>query len=265
MHTTAATDNAIIYADPADEAQAREAREWFAAFTPRVRDALASCGFPLCPGGYMAANPEWCRPLRDWKRTFSVWIANPDATAVLRSQILFDFRPLHGDEDLARQLRMHLAAAIERAPAFLGFLANEVVKNQPPLGFLHRLVVEKEGEHKDRLNLKLKAIAPIVDLARLFALEKGLAETGTLERLLALREHHTIVGRYGAELEQAFEFLMFLRIHHQQSQVTAGLEPDNFIDPNELSALERKTAREVFGLVAKVQGLVIARYRASIW
>ena len=132
------------------------------------------------------------------------------------------------------------------------------MKNPPPLGFLHRLVVEKEGEHKDRLNLKLKAIAPIVDLARLFALEKGLPETGTLERLRALREQHTIVGRYGAELEQAFEFLMFLRIHHQQAQVAAGREPDNFVDPNELSALERKTAREVFGLVAKVQGLVIA-------
>ena len=94
-------DNAIIYADPADEAQAREAREWFAAFTPRVRDALANCGFPLCPGGYMAANPDWCRPLRDWKRTFSLWIANPDATAVLRSQILFDFRPLSDAENLA--------------------------------------------------------------------------------------------------------------------------------------------------------------------
>ena len=258
-------DNAIIYADPADEAQAREAREWFAAFTPRVRDALASCGFPLCPGGYMAANPEWCRPLRDWKRTFSVWVANPDATAVLRAQILFDFRPLCGAGDLAGELRAHLTAAIERAPAFLGFLANQIVKNQPPLGFLHRLVVEKEGEHKDRLNLKLKTIAPIVDLARLFALEKGLPVTGTLERLRALREHHTIVGRYGAELEQAFEFLMYLRIHHQQAQVSAGREPDNFIDPNDLSAPERKTAREVFGLVAKVQGLVIERYRASIW
>ncbi len=258
-------DNAIIHADPRDEEQAREAQEWFAAFTPGVRDALATCGFPLCPGGYMAANPAWCRPLRDWKRTFSSWVANPDAEAVLRSLILFDYRPLYGAEDLAGQLRAHLAAAIERAPAFLGFLANQIVKNPPPLGFLHHFVVEKEGEHKDKLNLKLKAIAPIVDLARLFALEKGLPETGTIDRMRALREQNTIVGRYGEELEQAFEFLMLLRIHHQHAQVAAGLEPDNFVYPGELSALERKTAREAFGLVTKVQGLVIERYRASIW
>jgi len=44
-----------------------------------------------------------------------------------------------------------------------------------------------------------------------------------------------------------------------------GLGPDNFVDPDELSALERKTAREAFRLVTKVQRLVIDRYRASKW
>ena len=258
-------DNAIIHADPADAAQERAARAWFAAFAPRVRDALERCGFPPCPAGYMAANPEWRRPLRDWKRSFSAWVAGPGAGEVLRALILFDFRPLQGAEELAAQLRAHLAAAIARSPAFLGFLANQIVKNPPPLGFLQRFVVEKEGEHQDRLDLKRKALAPIVDLARLFALEKGSPETGTLERLRTLRGSHTIVSRYGEELEQAFEFLMMLRIHHQHARVAAGREPDNFVDPNALGALERKTAREAFGLVARVQRLVIERYRASIW
>lgn len=258
-------DNAIVYADPRDAEQARQALDWFARFTPRVRDALEVCGFPPCPAGYVAANPAWCRPIESWKHTFSGWVANPDAEAVLRALILFDFRPLRDGEPMAAELRDHLNAAIRRTPAFLGFLANQIVKNPPPIGFLNRLVVEKEGEHRDRLNMKLRAIAPIVDLARLFALEKGVVETGTLDRLQALRPLNTIVGRYGEELEQAFEFLMFLRINHQHAQVAAGAGPDNFVDPAVLSALEMKTAREAFGLVAKLQGLVIERYRASIW
>jgi CBS domain-containing protein len=258
-------DNAIVYADPRDAEQARQALDWFPRFTPRVRDALEKCGFPPCPAGYIAANPAWCRPLERWKHTFSVWVANPDAEAVLRALILFDFRPLQPEDDRAGELRSHLAAAIRRAPAFLGFLANQLVKNPPPLGFMNRIVVEKEGEHRDRLNLKLKALAPIVDLARLFALEKGIPETGTLDRLRALRGLNTIVGSYGEELEQAFEFLMSLRIHHQHAQAAAGREPDNFVEPGRLSALEKKTAREAFGLVAKLQGLVIERYRSSIW
>ena len=183
---------------------------------------------------------------------------------MLRSLIFFDFRPLDDEAGLGAALRAHLTAEIARTPAFLGFLAAQIVRNPPPLGFLHRFVVEKEGEHKDRLNLKLKAIAPIVDLARLFALEKGLPETGTLDRLRALRPKHTIVGSYGEELEQAFEFLMALRLHHQLAQVAAGREPDNFVDPDALSALEQKTAREAFSLVARLQALVIERYRASI-
>jgi CBS domain-containing protein len=257
-------DNAIIYADPRNPEEARRALDWFARFAPRVRDALASLGFPPCPAGFTAANPSWCRPLEAWKHTFSGWIANPDAEAVLHSLILFDFRALRPQDPLADELRSHLAALIRRTPAFLGFLANQLVKNPPPLGFLHRFVVEGEGEHRDRLNLKLRAIAPIVDLARFFALEKGIAETGTLDRLRRLRGMNTIVGSYGEELEQAFEFLMSLRIHHQHAQVAAGMQPDNFVDPERLSILEKKTAREAFRLVAKLQGLVIERYRASI-
>jgi len=258
-------DNAIIYADPRNAGEARRALDWFALFTPRVRDALASCGFPPCPAGYIAANPSWCKPLESWKHTFNGWIANPDAQAVLNSLILFDFRSPNPEPSLAGELRTHLAVAIRRSPAFLGFLANQIVKNPPPLGFLNRIVVEKEGEHRDRLNLKLHALAPIVDLARLFALEKGIPETGTLDRLRTLRGLNTFVGSYGEELEQAFEFLMSLRIHHQHAQIVAGREPDNFVDPDRLSALEKKTVRETFGLVAKLQGLVIERYRASIW
>jgi CBS domain-containing protein len=258
-------DNAIIYADPRNPEEAGQALDWFARFTPLVRDALASCGFPPCPAGYVASNPAWCKPLESWKHLFSGWIATPDAKAVLNSLILFDFRPLRADDPMAGELRTHLAAAIRRSPAFLGFLANQLVKNPPPLGFLNRIVVEKEGEHRDRLNLKLRAIAPIVDLARLFALEKGIPETGTLDRLRALRGLNTIVGSYGEELEQAFEFLMSLRMHHQHAQIVAGREPDNFIDIVALSALTKKTAREAFGLVAKLQDLVIKRYPSSIW
>lgn len=258
-------DNAIVYADPRNAEEARQALDWFALFTPRVRNALARCGFPPCPAGYVASNPAWCKPLESWKHTFNGWIAAPDAKAVLHSLILFDFRPLRPEDALAGELRAHLAVSIRRTPAFLGFIANQLVKNPPPLGFLNRIVVEKEGEHRDRLNLKLRAIAPIVDLARLFALEKGIAETGTLDRLRTLRGLNTIVGSYGEELEQAFEFLMSLRIQHHHAQIAAGRELDNFVDPEFLSALEKKTAREAFRLVAKLQSLVIERYKASIW
>jgi CBS domain-containing protein len=140
-----------------------------------------------------------------------------------------------------------------------------LIKNTPPIGFLKSFVVEKSGEHKNELNLKIKGITPLVDIIRLFALEKGAKETSTLERIEALKEKHAIVKEYADELEHAFEFITLLRIHHQFKQMEAGKEIDNFINPNNLSNLEKKTIKNAFHLISKIQDLIIERYKALIW
>jgi len=44
-----------------------------------------------------------------------------------------------------------------------------------------------------------------------------------------------------------------------------GKDIDNFINPNNLSNLEKRIAKETFQLVSKIQDLIIERYRAMIW
>jgi CBS domain-containing protein len=257
-------DNAIVYEDPEGEEQARAAKDYFARFATVVRDGLVKCGFHACPANYMASNPEWCQPIETWKRYFSRWIAEPSPEAVLNSLIFFDFRPIHGDEMLARRLRDHLVAEVPEHPSFLGFLANMIVKNRPPIGFFGSVVVERSGEHKDELNLKIKGLAPIVDIARLFSLEKGVRHSSTLERLKSLRVSHTLVAEFADELEYAFEFIMLLRIHHQYRQLEAGDEIDNFVNLEGLSNLEKQTLKNAFRLILKVQETVMERYKAFI-
>jgi len=258
-------DNAIIYEDPLNEGKEAEARTYFTVFSAFVRDSLLKCGFPRCPANYMASNPEWCQPLKVWKKYFSTWVYSPTPDAVLKSLIFFDFRPLYGDLGLAESLRDSLTSILEGQMIFLGYMANMIIKNTPPVGFFKSFIVEKGGEHKDELNLKVKAIAPIVDMARLFSLEKGLRETSTIERLMALRERHTIVKEFADELEHAFEFIMLLRIQHQFEQIEAGKEPNNFINPNSLSNLEKKMMKESFNLITRVQDIIIERYKPLIW
>ena len=258
-------DNAIVYADPATDAEAEAAKRYFSGFAEFVRNSLLQCGFPLCPANYMASNPHWCQPLRTWKKYFSTWISTPTAEAVLNSVAFFDFRPMYGEAVLAESLRDHLNLLLKDQKVFLGYLANLAIKNQPPIGFFKSFVVDKDGEHKDELNLKIKGLAPLVDILRLFALEKGIRETSTLERIETLRGMHTIVEEYADDLEQAFEFITLLRIHHQYAQISAGAPPDNFINPNRLSNLEKRSIKEAFQLVTKVQDLIIERYKSLIW
>jgi len=258
-------DNALIYEDPASVKKEEEAQIYFSDFTAFVKDSLYKCGFAACPAQYMASNAQWRQPMKVWKKYFSDWISTPTADAVLNSLILLDFRPLYGNFAIAEELRSYIGSLIEEQEVYLGFVANTVVKNRPPLGFLKSFVVEKSGEHKDELNLKLKGIMPLVDIVRLFALEKGVKETSTLGRVEELRNKHTIAGEYADEIEHAFEFFTLLMVHHQAELLQEGKTPDNFINPNKLSSLEKKTVKDAFHLIARLQDSIIELYRALIW
>jgi CBS domain-containing protein len=257
-------DNALIYADPATDEEDKNAQEYFRTFTSFVRDGLLKCGFPPCPADFMATNPMWRQPLHVWRKYFTNWISTPTGEAILNSVTFFDIRAVHGETRLLDWLRDFTLSMAKDSKIFLGYVANQAIKNMPPIGFLKTFVVEKTGEHKDQLNMKVKGLAPLVDLVRLFALEKGVKETSTIERINMLKDKHTIVQEYADELAHAFEFIMLLRIQHQLDQLKEGENIDNFINPNDLSNLEKRIAKETFQLISKIQDGVIERYKAMI-
>ncbi|MCG6551001.1 MAG: DUF294 nucleotidyltransferase-like domain-containing protein [Candidatus Magnetominusculus sp. LBB02] len=260
-------DNAIIYNDPANEGEAQAAFDYFSSLSKIVRISLLQVGFPQCPALYMASNPMWRRPLKTWKKYAADWCTTPSAKAVLNTVTFFDSRTVYGDETLLTAFSRHLMSHITGNRLLLGKAASLSIKNAPPIGFLKTFVVEKSGEHKDMLNLKVKGVAPIVDLVRFFALEKGISTptTSTLMRIEALTASHSIVKEYAEELVHAFEYIMLLRIQHQYEKIRNNLPPDNFIRPDKLSNLQRRTIKEAFQVISKIQNIVIERYREMIW
>jgi CBS domain-containing protein len=52
---------------------------------------------------------------------------------------------------------------------------------------------------------------------------------------------------------QSFEFQMQLRLVHQWHMHEEGLEPDNFIDPDILSDLDRHTLKDAFAVVSEIK------------
>jgi len=57
---------------------------------------------------------------------------------------------------------------------------------------------------------------------------------------------------------------MFLRMKHQYEQVIQGMMPDNFINPETLSNLEKKLLKDTFHLISKLQDILIERYKLMI-
>jgi len=245
-------DNGLIYQDPRDEGQAQAAKDYFTRYAEFVADGLRRCGFADCPGNYMATNPEWCQPLSVWKRYFSRWIREPTTEAIVAAVILFDFRGLYGDHGLASELKAHLMDTLRGQALFLKYLADMATSVRPPLSSLRTFVLETDSAHRNKINLKNRCIAPLINIVRLFSLESGVPETSTLERIAALKSRHGAVKESGDALEQAFEFISLLRIHHQFEQISSNLEPDNFIDPAALGRHDQKTLKEACRVISRV-------------
>lgn len=257
-------DNALIYKDQSDDILKRAADIYFTAFTERAIDHLVKCGFPRCKGDIMASNPKWRQPYMTWRDYFERWIMVPEPKEVLHATIFFDFRPAFGDERFTEELRNHVAIHAPKQDVFLRQLAADCLGTRPPLSFFKNFVVEKSGEHKNRLNLKNRGIVPFTDFARVMALKHGIKETNTLMRLKMLDDGGYIPHELYTDASEAHEFLLQMRLVHQLGLVEAGEAPNNFIDPAKLSELERQTLKEAFGVIVRIQSYLKDMFRLNI-
>ena len=248
-------DHAFILSDDVQPEHA----QYFAELAEYYTAALVECGFPRCKGDAMATNPQWRKSLTDWQRTFTNWLGAPTSEAVLNSSIFFDMRPIHGDHTLYTALQQRVLRTAPSSSRFLGHLAKHANAAEVPVGFLRGFVVEKRGDHRDRLDIKLGGINPIVDVARIYALRWALPQVGTRARLIAAAEH-------GAEVENlldAHEFLGYTRLEHQGRLVEAGKAPDNYINPEDLSDFERRSLRDAFVIVGKAQSALNVAFQTQ--
>ena len=253
-------DNAIIYSDPEDETQAQAVAAYFKAFAAKAIDHLVNCGYPLCPGEVMAVNPLWCQPLSVWKRYFERWVSEPDPQELRYATIFFDFRAGFGEAALAESLRTHLNQHIKGRDLFLFHLARQSMETRAPLSFFKNFIVERDGEHKNRLDIKKQGLTPFVNFARVLALKSGVKETNTLARLKSLKEGEWIQGELWSSASEAYELQMQQRLVHQLRQIEAGIIPDNYIDPADLSDLERRMLKDAFTVIERLYGVLDQMY-----
>ncbi len=242
-------DNAIIFITP-EGINSEQMRSALQPIARRINEALALCGFPLCKGNIMASNPQWCLSLDEWKRTFSNWIDSSSPENLLHASIFFDFRALYGAQHLADELRQWLSKAVIGNRRFLHMMAENALRNRPPLGIVRDFVVGKE--HK--LDLKLNGVTPFVDAARIFSLAAGVIQTNTIQRL-RLSAAKLKIG--SAEVDAWIDALLFIQVlrlrHHGEAAEPDVIAPDNQINPEQLSELDRRILKEAFRQARKLQ------------
>ena len=250
-------DNALVFATP-DAGDLPDARQRLVAFAHAVNEALARLGFPLCRGGVMASNPAMCLSVDEWKSRFLGWLSTPTPQALLEANIVFDFRPLYGDTTLTDELVTWLHGYSTGSTLFLRLMSDNALQTTPPLGVLRAFAVDDDPGHRGTLDLKVRGTRIFVDAARVFALGKGIAETGTVARL---RRAGAALGAEPRHVEAAIDAFQFLQLQRLRLQENAGAEP-NRLDPEALNEVEQRMLKEAFRQARKLQDRLAQTFRA---
>ena len=253
-------DNGILFISPKGKSD-QEVRAELLPLAEKINQALDACGYPLCPGNIMAGNPECCLSVEEWKNRFGHWIDHGTPEHLLKASIFFDFRSLYGDRAPVEELQAWVADRVTTNNRFQRMMAENALRNRPPLGLAHDFVVESGGEHPHCIDLKLRGTMPFVDGARLLALANGISETNSVARLHAIAEKEAIPTKEAEAWVDALGFIQLLRMRHHQRLERAGQPLHNHIDPDSLNDLDRRILRESFRQGRKLQTRVALDYQ----
>ncbi|CAN5713865.1 DUF294 nucleotidyltransferase-like domain-containing protein [soil metagenome] len=254
-------DNGILFALP-EGGEARAVRARLLPFAGRVNQALDRVGFTLCPADIMASNPECCLSFEEWRRRFARWIDAGTPENLLKASIFLDFRAVAGPEAEARVLRAWLGERAARMSRFLRQMAENALRNAPPLGGLFRdFRLSGEGEAAGTLDLKVNGVTIFIDAARIMALGAQVPATNTLARLDGVAQDGRLDRGDVAAWTDAYDYIRMLRMRVNQEQAAAGAPLTHRVAPDRLSELDRRILKEAFREGRRLQAKLALDYQ----
>lgn len=249
-------DNGLVFVS---DNPAHDRGKWLK-FARRVNEALDQCGYPLCKGNVMASNPQCCLTVDEWHQRFEDWMERGAPEDLLKASIYFDMRPLVGQEELTRTLRELIVSKAAALPRFIKQMADNSLRSRVPLNWLGAMETQ-DVEGRGMINLKLNGTAIFVDVARLYALAHGIAQTGTRERFEALGPVLKAQPHESQAWIASFEYLQMLRLQVQMSQTESPPDQANMIELATLNDIDRRILKESLRVARGLQQKMELDYR----
>lgn len=252
-------DNALIFEDVA-KSDYESVKTYFLKLSKHVTKTLNIVGFEYCQADMMASNPEWCKSLSEWKTQFNGWITKPDEKGILLSSIFFDYSHIYGNNTLVERLTESIYNTLGDSNRFYNILAKDAMKSPPPLGFFRQFIVERNGEQKDLFNIKSRALMPLVDAARVFALSKkikGINHTSErFEKLAELEENNK-------ELFYSCAYAFKALLKFKTKQGILNDDTGKLIDLDTLTKEEQLKLKRCFKPIQEIQESLKLRFNLS--
>lgn len=251
-------DSFLIFEDVAEE-KYKEVKDYFLKLAKRTTAILEKVGYSYCLYNHMASNMFLCKSLTDWIKQYNSWIKTPGEKSNEISSIFFDYEMVFGEQKLEDTITEAIFSN-SKNNLFFDYLGNDALRKSAPLNFFKKFTVEEEGENKGKFDIKTKALMPLIDGARLFALSlklRGINNTYLRFKQLAISD-----PKYSEIYLNCAEAFLTL----SKFRTLEGLKndsPGDFINLEELSKADKEKLKNALSPMRDLEELIKDRFQLT--
>ncbi len=252
-------DNALIIADDCSLSD-----EEIHNFAKNFTEVLVDFGFPRCEGNIMVSNPYWCRRHSDFKELLFSWVLGKSGDDFMNLAIFYDAVCASGKIELLTSLKEYLFKIGSNSQSFYMHFAKIITSFDVPLGFFDGFVFDSNDKnHKNEIDIKRGGIFIIVQSIRALSLENKLLRTNTIKRIRELQSLNILEEEFAKELEEAFNFLLTLKLKSNLEKLDSGKNINNYINPEDLNTMEKDLLKDSFKIVNKLKKKLEYHYKLN--
>ncbi|MGF1708628.1 DUF294 nucleotidyltransferase-like domain-containing protein [Enterovibrio baiacu] len=238
-------DNGLIVQDSVDWPSVHDDMQAFS-------NVLSRLGYPACPGKVMVSNPKWVNTESEWEKRVRHLSKVSDESSLMDLAILADSHAVAGNSTLLTAITSTLVDTLKGNMLALNTFIRPSLAFRVPLTLFGSLKADKEG-----LDVKKGGIFPLVHGVRTLALEYGLPQTNTFERLTALVQNNAIDQETANNLTEALKLFVKTRLRQQLDDDEAR----NLLDVSALPRTERDLLRHSLSEVKAFKERLAAHYQ----
>lgn len=252
-------DSFLVFEDVATE-NYRDVKDYFLKLAKRATTILEKVGYAYCPNGHMASNMLWCKSMSEWIKQYNTWMKTPGEKSNDISSIFFDYEFVIGESKIEDELNEVVFKNTKNNALFFDFLGNDALRKNAPLNFFKKFNVEEEGVNKGKFDIKKRAIMPLVDGARLFAISLGLKGiNNTHQRFKQLALSDPKFSETYLNCADAFLILSKFR-------TLEGLKNDGsgeYINVEEMSKIDKEKLKNALGPMKDLEELIKDKFQLT--
>jgi CBS domain-containing protein len=240
-------DNGIILKD---ESYRNKVLQYSKLFTEK----LIEMGYPPCDGDIMISNPYWVDTVENFKRRITQFVETPKPEALMELAIIFDGEVVFGEREGLKDIKNHIISEMNRNSFAMDSFAGATLSFDTPLSLFKNFVID--SQHQNELDIKKGGIFSIVHGVRALALEHSVSNTNTFGRLKELNNSGVLSREFASEVIEAFDTLLTIRLEARLKKMEKESEVDNYINPKELSNIQRELLKDSFKIVDRFKKFI---------